>query len=147
MTDGPGPDGSRSCPSRACEPGVRLLGVMRPSGHLAYLQTAVLVDEAFVARARAEGSPERRFRFTGRCLEDACPQWTGDRCAVADEVVSSIPVAGPSRLPACPIRRTCRWFAQSGAAACRVCDQVVADSGGTATYRSRLLDPEVTPIQ
>ena len=133
-----GAEGSLSCPSRACEPGVRLLGVMRPSGHLAYVQTPVPIDEGFVARARAEGSPERRFRFTGACIGGACPQWTGDRCAVADEVVSAIPVAVYAKLPACTIRKTCRWFAQSGAAACRVCDQVIADSGGTETYRSRL---------
>jgi hypothetical protein len=138
MMDHAGPDGSLSCPSRACEPGVRILGVMRPSGHLAYLQTPVSVDERFVAQAKAEGSPERRFRFTGACVEDACPQWTGERCAVADEVVSTIPVAAPSKLPACVIRRTCRWFAQNGAAACRVCDQIVDDSGGFETHRSRV---------
>ncbi|HWG74158.1 MAG TPA: hypothetical protein VG184_08910 [Acidimicrobiales bacterium] len=141
MIDRAGPDGSMSCPSRACEPGVRILGVMRPSGHLAYLQMPAVVDQRFVARAKAEGSPERRFRFTGDCVENSCPQWTGERCAVADEVVSTVVVAIPTKLAACPIRRTCRWFAQSGAGACRACDQVVADVGGTATYRSRLAGP------
>jgi hypothetical protein len=145
MINETGSDGSMSCPSRACEPGVRVLGVMRRSGHLAYLQTPVTVDEGFVARARAEGSPERRFRFTGTCLERGCPQWTGERCAVADEVVSSISVAIPSKLPVCTIRGSCRWFAQSGAAACRVCDRVVADSGGVETYASRISSSRSQP--
>jgi hypothetical protein len=40
------------------------------------------------------------------------------------------------RLPACGIRRTCRWFAQRGAAACGVCPLIVADTGGTQTCQS-----------
>jgi hypothetical protein len=40
------------------------------------------------------------------------------------------------RLPACAIRHSCRWYAQRGAAACAVCPQIVADTGGTLTYRA-----------
>jgi hypothetical protein len=44
----------------------------------------------------------------------------------------------PAVLPACAIRRTCRWYAQRGAAACTVCPLIVADIGGVGTYRSTL---------
>jgi hypothetical protein len=126
----------KSCPSRQCEPGSQLLGVMMPSGQLAYLQPPTVVDVEFVSTERRRGHPERRFRFTGPCVEGRCPQWTGSRCAVADVVVQEhVAVAAPtSRLPVCSIRSTCRWFSQNGKAACMACPSVVADCGGTGTY-------------
>ena len=128
----------KSCPSAYCQEGALLLGVMTPGGTLAYLQPPTRVDADFVARAKAMGRPESRFRFSGPCIEAGCPQWTGEGCAVVDEVLENeTPVAADSgRLPRCGIRRTCRWFSQRGAAACAVCPVVVADIGGTETYRS-----------
>lgn len=136
----------KTCPSRACEVGVHLLGVMTESGRLAFVSPQVRVDAGFVSRAKASanGRPEQRFRFSGPCIEDGCPQWTGDRCAVADVVISEVRSAATDRrrLPACAIRRTCRWYAQRGPAACAVCPEVVADNGGTGTYRSLTAETE-----
>ncbi|MGW7456870.1 hypothetical protein [Streptomyces sp. NPDC054797] len=131
----------RACPSVTCREGASLLGAMTGSGRLAYLPMPVLVDAAFADRLEATGRPESRYRFTGPCSEGACPQWTGTDCAVIDHILDDEPPsAGALRedapLPACGIRRTCRWFAQRGAAACAVCPTIVADTGGTATYRS-----------
>jgi hypothetical protein len=108
---------------------------MTASGRLAYVATPVRVDEAFAARLNAGGRAERRYRFTGPCVEAQCPQWTGARCGVADALIAHTTVPAPVRIPACRIRRNCRWFDQSGVAACRVCPLVVADVGGTGTYR------------
>ena len=85
------------------------------------------------------GSPERRFRFAGPCVEDGCPQWTGAGCAIADmaaEVVNIGFPASPRQLPACSIRHSCRWYFQRGPAACAACPLIVADTGGTDTYQS-----------
>lgn len=116
-----------------------LLGIMTTSGRLAYVNPPVEVDAEFVAKARSEGSAQRRFRFAGACVEGGCPQWTGSRCAVADLAADAAQALqhGGAPLPSCSIRRECRWFAQRGRDACAACSFIVADMGGTDTYRSR----------
>jgi hypothetical protein len=128
----------KTCPSSLCEEGAVVLGVMTAQGRLAYVHPPAEVDAEFVARERTRGHPERRFRFAAPCVEGDCPQWTGCGCAIADMAAES-PLASRSssrRLPACSIRRSCRWFSQRGADACAVCPLIVADMGGTETYRS-----------
>jgi len=120
---------------------VLLLGVVVSDGTVGYLQPPTRISADFVARAQAEGHPERRFRFSAACREAACRQWTGTGCGVIDVVIGARPdgppVARPEAgLPACGIRRTCRWYAQQGAASCAVCPRIVADTGGTATWQS-----------
>jgi hypothetical protein len=132
----PGKAAEKTCPSRACEEGVALLGVMTPSGHLAYINPSRLVDADFVAKARSQGRPESRFRFSGPCVEDSCPQWTGSACRIADVVTKGMTDgARARRLPACTIRPSCRWFSQRGRSACTACPTIVADIGGTRTHR------------
>lgn len=131
------PDQPKNCPSRSCQEGTHLLGVMTQSGSLAYLRGLQPVDVDFVTKAGRQGRPESRFRFSGPCLEDACPQWTGTSCHIANVVVNkTVSSSTRHRLPACGIRSSCRWYFQRGADACAVCPTVVADTGGIATYRS-----------
>lgn len=130
----------KTCPSGACQDGSLLLGIMTSSGRLAYLNPPVAVDADFVDRERSRGNPERRFRFADACVECACPQWTGEGCAIADLAADAVPEGyqgeSDKQLPSCSIRRTCRWFAQRGPSACLACPMIVADMGGTQTYRS-----------
>jgi hypothetical protein len=167
---------AKSCPSALCREDALLLGVVMPTGRLAYVQPPTRIDAEFVERAKALGHPERRFRFSSTCVEAACPQWTGCSCAVIDHLLDAGPAdpaagddpkaranaapqssatpqgsatpqenataTGRTALPACAIRRTCRWYAQRGPAACAVCPLVVADTGGTATYRTETASPE-----
>lgn len=89
----------------------------------------MVVDEAFVARARAAGEPEARMRFTAPCAEGSCSHWTGKACGLIDRVLRHVDAA-PSdprggALPPCTIRKECRWFGQQGRSACAVCDLVV----------------------
>ncbi|MEU8524918.1 MULTISPECIES: hypothetical protein [Streptomyces] len=119
---------------------------MTEQGSLAYLPMPVVVDPAFAARLQEAGEPERRYRFSRPCIEGACSQWTGEGCGVVDHLVDD-DADGPEHrrvtdqgaLPVCGIRRDCRWFSQRGAAACAACPTVVADAGGTATYRSEVV--------
>jgi hypothetical protein len=136
-TDGLGGGETKACPSGPCVEGALLLGVMTESGRLAYVQPSPRVDAEFVARARARGHPEARFRFSQPCVEAGCPQWTGEGCGVADKLLEEKPGATSAGLPACTIRRSCRWFAQHGADACAICPTVVADIGGTETYSTQ----------
>jgi hypothetical protein len=136
----PEPSGAKACPSGPCREGALLLGVMTPEGRLGYIKPATRVDADFVARAKAMGRPESRFRFSVPCVEGDCPQWNGEGCAVVETVIeetASLDLAEAS-LPQCGIRATCRWYSQRGAKACAVCPLVVADVGGTETYQSTL---------
>ncbi|MEV4514396.1 hypothetical protein AB0K00_36225 [Dactylosporangium sp. NPDC049525] len=117
-----------TCPSSSCTPGNLLIGIVRPDGTLAGVSPPLELDTTFVERAQAgERAPEARMRFAGPCVTSRCRQWTGDRCGVADLIADAAPGAGqePAGLPPCPIRATCRWWAQRGAAACRICPSVV----------------------
>ena len=115
------------CPSSRCEPGAVLLGVVVGPGQIAFASERLVVDEEFVQIARAGRSPEKRFRFSTRCVQSACRQWTGDRCGVIDAVLDAVEPRSTEELPDCSIRPDCRWFRQSGAAACAVCPEIVTD--------------------
>lgn len=117
------------CPSARCQPGSVLLGVIGGDGRVGYIPERLEVDQEFVQIARRGRTPEKRFRFSSRCVEAACSQWTGSRCGVVDRVLDLIPAAGDGAdLPACSIRPECRWWQQSGPAACAVCPEVVTDT-------------------
>jgi hypothetical protein len=133
------------CPSHRCKPGSDLIGVRQDDGTVAILPQPLPVDQHFVdVVSRDAAAPEQRFRFSNKCIESGCSQWTGARCGVIDNVLqllAGVPSAGDiappaattpptpkesrETLPPCGIRPTCRWFLQAGADACRVCPYVV----------------------
>jgi hypothetical protein len=143
-----------SCPSNRCKPGSDLIGIRQDDGTVAILPTPLAVDQHFVDLAgQSSGAPEERFRFTNKCVESGCGQWTGSRCGVIDNVLQllvGVPAVGdigppaattqPSPkdnteiLPPCGIRPSCRWFLQAGADACRVCPYVVTHITEVDTY-------------
>lgn len=117
------------CPSANCRDGALLVGIVMPDGRVAFTSERIVVDEEFVQIARRGASPEKRFRFGSTCVKGACAQWTGERCGVIDEVLQTFePRGAPAELPDCSIRAQCRWFEQSGAAACAVCPEVITDA-------------------
>lgn len=133
----------RACPSGPCHESGSIIGVMTGQGRLAYLPIPVVMDSAFASQLQEAGQPERRYRFSQPCIEEACSQWTGDGCGVIDHVLEGPTErhhreGRPGVLPTCAIRRDCRWFSQHGADACGACPTIVADTGGTATYRQQL---------
>ncbi|MDG6106447.1 hypothetical protein Daura_27190 [Dactylosporangium aurantiacum] len=123
------PPPARTCPSSSCTPGNLLLGIVRPDGTMAQLRPPLEVDETFVRRAQAgDRVPEARMRFAGPCVTSRCRQWTGERCGVADLIAdraAALPDPDAAGLAPCAIRATCRWWAQRGADACRICPAVV----------------------
>lgn len=119
-----------TCPSGRCKEGSLLLGVVNADQGVAFIHPAIPLDEHFVERVGT--NPLRRFRFAEPCATSNCGQWTGERCGVIDEVLAETPgqpLGAP--LPYCSIRRTCRWFSQSGRAACGVCRFVVTEESVT----------------
>jgi hypothetical protein len=137
-----------NCPSHRCKPGSDLIGVRQDDGTVAILPQPLPVDQSFVDRVRRDAiAPEERFRFSNKCAEGGCEQWTGSRCGFIDRTLrameASLPLTSPrtverisgsepgverdlaSALPTCGIRPTCRWFQQIGGNACRVCPYIV----------------------
>lgn len=126
---------STLCPSSRCQEGAILLGIVLADGRVAFAKDRIIVDEGFVQNATAKGSrpPESRFRFSSPCAKGGCHQWTGSRCGVIDSVMEEARAQNyrpdtETALQDCSIRDTCRWFEQTGADACAVCDIVVTET-------------------
>lgn len=117
------------CPSSKCKSGSELLGVRQDDGTVAILPQTLPIDESFIENASADGIPaEQKFRFTNKCVECGCKQWTGKSCGVIDQLVQYIDTLPVSEaLPPCAIRKSCRWYKQQGADACKVCKFVVTE--------------------
>ena len=117
------------CPSSRAKPGAQLLGVRQREGTIAILPQALPVDDDFMQVVQQDPTPpEQRFRFSNKCVENGCEQWTGKSCGVIERVVEyldQVPVK--QTLPACSIRPACRWYAQRGSDACRICPYVLTE--------------------
>lgn len=117
------------CPSSKAQSGAQLLGVRQNDGTVAILPQPLRIDEAFINIANEISPAEQRFRFTNKCIESGCAQWTGSRCGVADKIVSVIEeLSTKDELPSCGIRPQCRWFRQNGPDACRACPFVITET-------------------
>ncbi|MFL5808263.1 MAG: hypothetical protein ACJ749_02005 [Flavisolibacter sp.] len=121
---------SKLCPSATCSKGASLLGVVQKNKTVRLLETPIKLNEEFIQKAQEYGEPEKRFRFADKCVKNGCRQWTGSSCGVMNELSASNPsVKGDEEhLPDCFIRRSCRWYSQDGAKACKICLFVVTES-------------------
>ena len=117
------------CPSFKCKPGSQLLGIRQDDGTVAIFPQTLAIDEEFINTVKKDPlEPEQRFRFTNKCVESGCNQWTGKSCGVAERIVGyldELPVS--EELPECGIRHHCRWYHEQKAAACKVCPFVITD--------------------
>lgn len=118
------------CPSSSAQPGAILLGIIMPDGRVAYAADRIMVDEEFIGIARQGRTPEKRFRFSHRCVKNGCAQWSGTACGVIERLLDQWSVLPEEDLdlPDCSIRAQCRWYRQRGGMACRVCPEVITDS-------------------
>lgn len=120
-------DPALKCPS--AQPGmgdVQILGVVSHDGdapRLAYLDEPVAATPAILKLA-APVAVSEVFRLSARCEEKKCTHFDGARCQLAVRIAKLLPEA-VDNLPACNIRRECRWFRQEGRAACLRCPQIV----------------------
>lgn len=120
---------AKLCPSHRCKPGSKLLGVRQDDGTVAILPQPLPVTEAFIKEAGSHPvPPEQRFRFTNKCIESGCNQWSDKGCGVVEKMVNYLDKVQPVQtLPACAIRPQCRWFSQRGSDACALCSYVITE--------------------
>jgi hypothetical protein len=118
---------NKTCPSSLGQVGSNLLGVVNPSGTIGFFKDPVEVTPEFLEEAGDIDSIERRFRFSNKCIQSGCKQWTGKECGVIKAVLALDSIPATNDLPDCSIRKTCRWYSQEGAAACNGCRYVVTN--------------------
>ena len=117
------------CPSYRCKTGSKLLGVRQDDGTVAILPTPLPIDDEFINTVKKDPmAPEQRFRFTNKCVESGCNQWTGNSCGVVERIVQhldDLPII--HELPNCGIRSQCRWYHQRKADACKLCPFIITE--------------------
>ncbi|GAB2958449.1 hypothetical protein GCM10027280_54000 [Micromonospora polyrhachis] len=127
----------RMCPSTPRENATVFLGMITPAGRVAYVTPAVpaqvvLDDQADAAdQDKPAGPVEARYRLAGPCVTTSCGFWTGDHCGLGARLSASYQETVTQQetgLPRCAIRRSCRWFAEQGPAACGPCSHVITDA-------------------
>jgi hypothetical protein len=120
------------CPSAQPQmEGAAIFGVVTKgeSGpRVAYLNAKVSATDPRFASV-PEGLENSVLRVAARCVESACVHFNSGRCGLASRVAAELDTV-VDRLPACAIRRNCRWYAQEGASACMRCPQVVTSPMG-----------------
>lgn len=132
-------DPALKCPS--AQPGmgdVQILGVISRDGEqprLAYLNEPVAATPEMLELA-APVAVSEVFRLSARCEEKKCTHFDGARCQLAVRIAKMLPEVVDA-LPACNIRRECRWFRQEGRAACQRCPQIVT---GNPEADARLIE-------
>jgi hypothetical protein len=105
---------------------VRVLGVVSRDGdepRIAYVDEAVAPTPEMLELA-APIAVSQVFRLSARCEESKCKHFDGSRCQLAVRIATMLPEVVDA-LPACNIRRECRWFRQEGRAACLRCPQIM----------------------
>lgn len=124
---------NKTCPSSLGQVGSNLLGVVNANGTVGFFSDPVEVTPEFINDAGDFENLERRFRFSNKCVQNGCKQWTGKECGVIKAVLALDSIPAKNDLPACSIRSTCRWFYQEGAIACNGCRYVVTNVSEPAT--------------
>jgi hypothetical protein len=105
---------------------VQILGVISRDAdepRLAYLDE-VLPATPPVLELAAPLDVSQVFRLSARCEERKCTHFDGVDCQLAVRIARMLPEV-VDQLPACNIRRDCRWFRQEGRAACLRCPQIL----------------------
>ncbi len=121
---------TKLCPS--AQPGMdrsQVIGVVDhggPKPRVGYLDHYRPATPEVLALA-APLRPTEVFRLAGTCAEGRCPHFDGADCQLASRIVALVPPA-VDVLPACQIRKECRWFAQEGGAACQRCPHIATVS-------------------
>lgn len=122
-----------TCPSYAAKPGVTLFGIINKAGTTDYLQKSIEVDDSFINKASEGRTPEKRFRFAGKCAKSGCKQWSSENseCGLIETIISVYDKPEQKELGHCDIRPTCRWYKQRKGLACAQCNEVIRNIEAT----------------
>jgi hypothetical protein len=128
MDSGNATDHLLLCPSYIAKPGAKLFGIADQNGEVNYLTTTITIDKTFVEVAKKGRKPEERFRFAGKCIQNGCSHWTENHCGLLAKVIDTINKVPGTSIQNCPIRNSCRWYAQEKELACANCSEIFRNS-------------------
>lgn len=135
---------STLCPSgRAEVEDSRVFGIVTGSAQqpqVHYLKKTIPLDEELLEKTQSV-TPTEIFRMASPCQEKQCSHFDGQSCRLAMRVVDHLPEVSAS-LPACAIRRDCRWWNQEGKAACFRCPQVLTDNYAASDLVAQVAAPQ-----
>jgi hypothetical protein len=123
------PNDKIMCPSNRCKTGSMILGARGEDGVVAIFPEPLAIDAEFIELARQHpNAAEERFRFTNKCIENGCKQWTGTSCGVVSRAVQFLDAVNPidPHFP-CAIRSNCRWFLEKQYDACKICPYMLTE--------------------
>lgn len=136
---------SLMCPSADVEmPGSAIFGIVvgtPEEPHVVHLDRVKPIPPELLT-LDSPVKPTEIFRIAATCIENDCQHFDGAKCRLTERIIDGLP-AVTDRLPACAIRSTCRWWYQSGAAACFRCQQVVRDNYIASEQLIHAIDPSV----
>lgn len=115
------------CPSARSQNGSSLIGVVGGNGIVDYLGKPWPIDRDFVDATEMSEAKGRHFRFAATCIEAKCVHFSNSRCGVSDAMLVHLAEQASLHTPKCGIRSQCRWFAQNGLQACKVCSLVITE--------------------
>ncbi|MFT3703818.1 MAG: hypothetical protein QM802_15750 [Agriterribacter sp.] len=118
---------NKTCPSSLGQVGSNLLGMVTENGTVGFFKDPIEVTQEFIDDVDDFENLERRFRFSNKCVQSGCKQWTGKECGVIKAVLALDSIPLKKGLPSCSIRKTCRWYFQEGSIACNGCRYVVTN--------------------
>jgi hypothetical protein len=112
--------GRLDCPSVPVQRGGMAIAIRH-----SHSEDFVFLDEPFSVTPGALSedlaiSVQLRLRVAGPCIREACVSWTERGCRWG-RAVASIGGDRTDAMVSCSIRPSCRWFAENGETACRVC--------------------------
>jgi hypothetical protein len=138
-----GGDRQLLCPSGRLEAGdSRVFGILSGSAEqprVHYLPKTLPLDQELLGQTQAI-TPTEVFRIASNCDEKQCAHFDGHQCQLVLRVVDQFPEAADT-LPACAIRRDCRWWKQSGKAACLRCPQIITDNYHPSDLEKQVATP------
>ncbi|MUG99605.1 nitrogen fixation protein [Scytonema sp. UIC 10036] len=118
-----------------------IVGGTATAPRVAYLKQPLPVTNELMAKAGSV-TPAEIFRTAASCVESGCQHFDGKDCRLSMRIVEKLP-AVVEELPACSIRRNCRWWQQEGKAACMRCPQIVTDNYSSSEQLRQAADPSV----
>ncbi|WP_231672113.1 hypothetical protein [Ralstonia pseudosolanacearum] len=120
---------SLDCPSSQPDQlGSRIIGVVVKgdgSPSIAFLKDPVPPEQ--IAHLVPDSVPVTEIvRIAAPCQQEKCRHFGDGKCSLVSKIVEQLPQV-VQHLSYCPTRKSCLWWSQEGAEACRRCPQVVTE--------------------
>lgn len=121
------------CPSAPFKEGNKIFALFDDQ-HFKFTDQLKMIDGE-LTREVVEDGDRAAYRATMPCVTKGCGNWDGQKCTVPDQMRYYLsPLTDIEDFRNCPIQKGCRWFAQEGESACRICPLI----------KTRVFEPEAS---